>query len=206
MENIFSGLSLIIVIGAGVSLLMKYLHQPLMIGYILTGIIVGPAVFSVLDSPSSLSVFGDLGIALLLFIIGLGMSPRVVREVGRPSVIVSSIQMVLTGIIGWFALSALGLSQREALFVAIGLTVNSTIVALKLLSDKKELNRLYGKLTIGASLVEDIIAAILLLFVAASHEGQWLTAGPLISLAFKGILIGSLMYVVTRYILPRTQK
>ncbi len=206
MEDIFSGLALIIVIGTLVSLLMRHLRQPLMIGYILTGIIVGPAVFHVLNSPRSLTVFGDIGIALLLFIIGLGMNPRVVREVGRASVIVTTSQMIITATIGWFVLVALGLDQRAALFIAIGLTVNSTIVALKLLSDKKELSRLYGKLTIGASLAEDIIAAILLLFVASAHDGQWLTFGPLFDLLFKGILIGAVMYFVTHDLLPRAQK
>ena len=206
MENIFSGLSLIIVIGAAVSLFMRYIHQPLMIGYILTGILVGPAVFGVLESPRSLSVFGDLGIALLLFIIGLGMNPKVVKEVGKPSIVTTIAQMVITGTVGWFVLVALGLSDRDAAFVAIGLTINSTIVALKLLSDKKEQSRLYGKLTIGASLAEDILAAILLLFVASADNGQWLTLGPLLSLAFKGVLIGTGMYVITRYLLPRAQK
>lgn len=206
MENIFSDLSLIIVIGALVSLAMKYLRQPLMIGYILTGILVGPAVFHVLSSPRSLTVFGDIGIALLLFIIGLGMNPRIVKEVGRPSVIVTSSQMVTTAVISWFILISLGLSHREALFVSFGLTVNSTIVALKLLSDKRETGRLYGKLTIGASLAEDIIAAIALIFVASAHNGHWFTASTLLSLTLKGALIGAAMYIVTRQLLPAIQK
>ena len=206
MENIFSGLSLIIVIGAGVSLLMKYLHQPLMIGYILTGIIVGPAVFSVLDSPESLTVFGDIGIALLLFIIGLGMNPRVVHEVGRPATAVAVSQMIITATVGWLIMVALGLSHREALFVSFGLTINSTIVTLKLLSDKKETGRLYGKLAIGSLLAEDIIAATALLFVASAHGGQWFTFSTLIGLLFKGALIGSAMYFVTSRLLPRAQK
>lgn len=206
MENIFSGLSLIIAIGAIVSIFMRYIRQPLMIGYILTGIIVGPAAFAVLDSPRSLTVFGDIGIALLLFIIGLGMNPKVVGEVGRPSIITAVSHMSITGIIGWFAGVALGLSHREALFVAIGLTISSTIVALKLLSDKKEMGRLYGKLTIGISLVEDIIAAVLLIIVASTQEGQWLNAGPLLSLIFKGALVGIGMFVVSRVLLPKAQR
>ncbi len=206
MENIFSGLSLIIAIGAVVSIIMRWFRQPLMIGYILTGIIVGPAAFHVLDSPHALTVFGDIGITLLLFIIGLGMNPKVISEVGRPSVITALSHMSITGVIGWFASVSLGLSHREALFVAIGLTINSTIVALKLLSDRKETGRLYGKLTIGISLVEDIIAAILLIMVAASQDGQWLNAGPLLSLAFKGALVGAGMFFVGHVLLPKIQK
>src|SRR5438105_279242 len=107
MNNIFSGLSLIIAISAGLSILMRYVRQPLMIGYILTGIIVGPALFNIIDSPDKLTVFGDIGIALLLFIIGLGMNPRVIKEVGRPSVVVALSQITITTSLGWLVGSRL---------------------------------------------------------------------------------------------------
>ncbi|MBI5906822.1 cation:proton antiporter [Candidatus Saccharibacteria bacterium] len=206
MDNIFSGLSLIIVIGAVVSVFMRSIRQPLMIGYIITGIIVGPAVLHITKSPDTLTVFGEIGIALLLFIIGLGMNPKVAREVGRPSIITAFSHMAITGVAGWAVLVLLGLGHRAAIFVAIGLTINSTIVALKLLSDKKEQGRLHGKLTVGISLVEDIIAAILLLFVASAHDGQWLSFGPLVGLAFKVALVGVAMYLLNKEVLPRAQK
>ncbi len=206
MDNIFSGLSLIIAIGAAVALFMRAIGQPLMIGHILTGIIVGPALLHVIKSPDTLTVFGDIGIALLLFIIGLGMNPRVVREVGKPSTIVALSQITITTSIGWLVAVGLGLGHREALFLAFGLAITSTIVALKLLSDRKEQGRLYGKLTIGASLVEDVVAATALLLVASAQNGQWLTVGPLVSLAFKGLVIFSLMYIITAYVLPHGQK
>lgn len=206
MENIFSGLSLIIAIGAVVALVMRIIGQPLIIGHILTGIIVGPAVLQVLDSPQSLTVFGDIGIALLLFIIGLGMNPREVKEVGKPSIYTAVAEIVITTLVAWFALVAVGLTHKEALFIGFGLGVNSTIVALKLLGDRRELGRLYGKLTIGTSLAEDVIAAIALLFVASAHNGQWLSVGPFLTLTIKGLIVGVAMYVFTRYILPQLQK
>lgn len=206
MENIFSGLSLVIAIGAVVAVIMRVIGQPLIIGHILTGILVGPAVFHVLDSPRSLTVFGDIGIALLLFIIGLGMNPKEIREVGKPSVYTAMAEIGSTIVVAWFVMVALGLTHTEAFLVGIGLGINSTIVALKLLGDRRELGRLYGKLTIGTSLAEDVIAATALLFVASAHNGQWLSIGPLISLAFKGILVGGAMYLFTNYILPPLQK
>lgn len=206
MENIFSGLSLVIAIGAAVALFMRSIGQPLLIGHIITGIIVGPAVFHILANPSSLTVFGDIGITLLLFIVGLGMNPRVVRDVGKASAITAVSEIIIISLVGWVLLQALGLSSREAIFVSIGLSINSTIVALKLLGDKKELGRLYGKLTIGTSLVEDIIVAIALLFVVSASDGQWLSIGPLIGLIFKGTLVGLVMYLVSKEFLPRAQK
>ncbi|MBX4201834.1 cation:proton antiporter, partial [Candidatus Saccharibacteria bacterium] len=203
---VFTSLSLIIVIGALVSLFMRAIHQPLMIGYIFTGIIVGPALLHISKSPDTLTVFGSIGIALLLFIIGLGLNPKVAGEVGRPSLITTLSQMTITGVVGWLVLMALGLGKTAAAFVAIGLTINSTIVALKLISDKKEQGRLYGKLTVGISLVEDVVAAVLLIFIASAHDGHWLSVGPLIGLVFKAALVGVIMYVLSKRVLPKLHK
>lgn len=206
MENIFSGLALIIVIGALVAFIMRVIGQPLMIGHIITGILVGPALFRIADDPESLRIFADIGIALLLFIIGLGMNPRVVKEVGRASSVTAVVEIALISFAGWMAAVALGLPKREAVFLGIGLAINSTIVALKLLSDKKEQGRLYGKLTIGTSLVEDIFVAIALLFIAASQNGQLLSLVPFAKLVFLGALIGAGMYIFSTKILPKIQR
>jgi Kef-type K+ transport system membrane component KefB/voltage-gated potassium channel Kch len=206
MDNIFSGLSLIIAVGAAVALLMKSIGQPLLIGHIITGIIVGPVALNIIDNPHSLAVFGDIGIALLLFIIGLGMNPGVIKEVGKASAVTGLAEIIFVSLFGWIALQVLGLSSREAAFIGFGLGINSTIVALKLLGDKKELGRLYGKITIGTSLVEDVIAAVALLLVASASGGKWLSAGPLLSLVVKGTLVGIGMYLVSREVLPRIQK
>lgn len=206
MDSIFLGLSVIIAIAALVSLVMRSIGQPLLIGHIITGIIVGPVALNVLKNPNSLQIFGDIGIALLLFIIGLGMNPRVVKEVGRASFITALSEVGIVSIAGWLILRAFGLSSREAVFIGFGLGINSTIVALKLLGDKKELGRLYGKLTIGTSLVEDVIAAVALLLVASAKGGHWLSFGPLAGLTLKGILVGLAMYIVSKEVLPRLQK
>jgi len=206
MDDIFVDLSLIIAIGAVVSLLMHLARQPLMIGYILTGILVGPAVLQIIDSPESLTVFGQIGIALLLFIIGLGINPNVVKEVGRPAVITTILNIGVVGVVGWLIMSGLGLNSTAAFFVAIGLTINSTVVALKLLSDKKEQGRLYGKLTVGILLVEDIVAAVLILLVASSQNGQLLALGSLAGVIIKGTLVGVIMYLLGKVALPRIQR
>src|SRR5258706_15007310 len=101
MDNIFSGLSLIIAIGAVVALLMRIIGQPLIIGHIITGVIVGPAVLHVAKSVDTLHLFAEIGIALLLFIIGLGLNPRVVKEVGRTAAFVGGSQVAIITILGF---------------------------------------------------------------------------------------------------------
>src|SRR3954447_16757876 len=114
MDNVFTGLSLIIVVAAAVALIMRLIGQPQIIGYILTGIIVGPAVFQVTKSPDTLALFSDLGIALLLFIIGLGLNPQIVKEVSKTATYVGVIQVGVITALGFGLGKALGLASTPA--------------------------------------------------------------------------------------------
>lgn len=202
METVFSGLSLIIVIGAAVALIMRLIGQPLIIGYILTGIIVGPAALHLIKSPDTLALFSDLGIALLLFIIGLGLNPQMVREVGKTAAYVGVVQVSFITALGWLVGQAMGLSGTGAAFLGASLAFSSTIIILKMLSDKKEQSRLYGKIAISVSLVQDLFA-IALVVVTSAGNGQTVALGSSIGLAIKGALLALLIYWLTDQILPK---
>jgi Kef-type K+ transport system membrane component KefB len=202
MDTVFSGLSLIIVIGAAVALLMRALGQPLIIGHIITGIIVGPALLHVASSPSTLALFSDLGIALLLFIIGLGLNPQIVKEVSKTATYVGVIQVGIITALGWSIGTALGLSATSAAFLGFSLAISSTIIILKMLSDKHEQARLYGKIAISVSLVQDLIA-IALVVVTSAGSSKTLAIGSTISLALKGGILGLVIYWISDRLLPR---
>lgn len=206
MENVFSGLSLIIVIGAVVALIMRVIGQPLIIGHIITGVIVGPAVLHVAKSPDTLALFSELGIALLLFIIGLGLNPKVVKEVGKTATLAGFIQVGVITVLGWLVGQSFGLSNNESLFLGASLAFSSTIIVLKLLSDKKEQGRLYGKIAIGVLLVQDIIAIALVVLTSSAGTGNSLALGSLFGLAAKAAIIGWLIYIVSYRVLPRFGK
>src|ERR1700688_1836322 len=108
MDTVFAGLSLIIVVAAAVAFVMRLIGQPQIIGYILTGIIVGPAALHITKSPDTLALFSDLGIALLLFIIGLGLNPQALREVSRTATTVGVVQVGVITVLGWFVGTSLG--------------------------------------------------------------------------------------------------
>ena len=201
MDTVFSGLSLIIVIGAAVALLMRIIGQPLIIGHILTGIIVGPAVFHVTKSPDTLALFSDLGIALLLFIIGLGLNPQILREVSKTATYVGVIQVGVITALGFVLGKALGLATTPAAFLGFSLAVSSTIIILKMLGDKREQSRLYGKIAIGVSLVQDLIA-IALVVVTSAGNSKSLALGSTITLALKGAVLAFIIYWVSSQLLP----
>jgi len=205
-HSIFSELSLIIAIGAAMALAMRLIRQPLIIGHIITGIIVGPSVFGLVKSPETIEVFSSIGIALLLFIIGLGLNPRVIKEVGKVAGMAGLLQVIATALLGWSTGVLLGLTPTESIFLGIALSFSSTIIILKLLSDKKEQSRLYGKVTIGLLLIQDILAATALLFVTAQGTEEGFTFAQLLRLTTKGLLIALPLLFVGNVILPRLHK
>lgn len=200
--DIFTEISLVIVIATIISVLMRILKQPMLIGYILTGVIVGPAVFGVMQSDESLEVFSQFGIALLLFIVGLNLSPKVIREVGKVAVITGLGQVIFTSIIGYLISTLLGFDKVSSFYIAVALTFSSTIIILKLLSDKGDLDTLYGKISVGFLIVQDVLATIFLVIVSASALGNSFVDIS-IQLIWKSLLVGALLYVVIKFILPK---
>jgi len=207
MDNsVFSELSLIIAVGAGVALFMRLIRQPLIIGHIITGIIVGPSVFHLVRTPDTIETFASIGIALLLFIIGLGLNPKVISEVGKVAGLAGVAQVGLTALFGWSGSKLLGFSDTEALFIGVALSFSSTIIILKLLSDKKEQSRLYGKITVGILLVQDFLAAIALLVMTAKSGETGLSLSSLAQLSLKGFAIALPLFLISGFILPKMHK
>lgn len=209
-HHLFLELSLILAIGTSVSIIMKLLKQPLIIGHILTGLLVGPTVLDIVRtsgesisvSGESLAFFADMGIALLLFLVGLGLNPKVIKEVGKVAVLTGVGQVMFTTLAGFAIVSAItDISTTGSLYIAIGLAFSSTIIILKLLSDKKELTRLHGKIATGFLIIQDILATVALVFVSANTSGG-LDPVDLVLLIAKGFGLGLIVWLVVRLILP----
>ncbi|HTE57583.1 MAG TPA: cation:proton antiporter [Verrucomicrobiae bacterium] len=202
MHNVFNELSLIIAIGVAVSLFMRTIRQPLTIAYILTGVLVGPAAFDLISSPDTLEVFSSFGIALLLLIVGLGLNPRVIKEIGKIAAYIAIIKVLLVTAIGYILSGFLGFTTTESLYIGIALSFSSTIIILKLLTDKREQTRMYGKVAIGYLLIEDILATLILVGVSTSSGGE-VSMTAFIQLLLKSLLLISGLVLFRMLVLPR---
>jgi len=171
LESLFIQLSLIIVIAVIISVIMRMMKQPLIIGYILTGILVGPYFLHITGSEQAIATFSKFGITFLLFIIGLSLDPAKIKKVGLTSLSIGLGQIVFTSGIGFFIARALGFTVVPALYVAGALTFSSTIMIVKLLSDKDEMNTLHGRIMVGFLVVQDLVAALLLMVVPLIVNG-----------------------------------
>lgn len=209
MNAAFLEISIILAIALVIAAIMSALRQPLIIGHIITGLIAGPYVLNLLRHSEVLEIFSTIGITLLLFVVGLGLNPKVIREVGKVALITGVGQVVFTSSVGFFLIKLLGYGVVEAICIAIALTFSSTIIIVKLLTDKRELNQLYGKISIGFLLVQDVIAALALVaLVALSKKQSLMIAVPslLIKLGLAILAVWLLSKFVQRFALHQVAK
>ena len=179
---------------------MRKLRQPLIIGHIVAGILLGPSVFGLLKSAEVVELMGNFGVALLLFLVGLGLNPKVIKEVGKVSLLTGLGQVIFTVIAGLAVATLFGYELVPAVYIAVALTFSSTIIILKLLTDKREHNKLYGKISIGFLLVQDIVAVIALVVASASGKGD-LSPTKLLLLLSLGIIMLMLVFAFTRFVI-----
>lgn len=204
--DIFIEIGIILLITTFVSVVMKLLKQPLVVGYILSGVVVGPYFLGVLNSKDHIELFSKIGITILLFIVGLNLRPDIIRETGKVSLLTGIGQIVFTSILGYFIMILLGFDKITSLYGSVALTFSSTIIILKLLSDRGDLDKLYGKISIGFLLVQDLVATLLLVIVPflASLSVSNGSIGRVFLLMFlKGLSLSIILYFTSRRILPK---
>lgn len=203
--DVFAFLSLVIVLAVIVAALMRLLRQPLIIGYMLTGVLIGPSLLHLIPNNAPFATFSNIGIALLLFIIGLGLNAQVIRRLGKVVVYGALVQMLASTIIGYICAVALGLKPGTAFIVAVALAFSSTIIIIKIFTDKREQTRLYAQVSLGILLLQDIVASIALVFLSASQHGG-VSIGEVLWLIVKGSVLGILLVIVSTKILPKLDR
>ena len=201
-QSIFTQLTFVLVIAAVISLVMRLLRQPLIMGYILTGIIVGPSLLNIIQAKEAFAGFSEIGIMLLLFIIGMGLNPVVIKSLGRPVLVTAAAILLLVGSTGFAAGTLLGFSTSEAAIVGLALFFSSTIIILKVISDKRELSRLYAQIAVGVIVIDDVIATLALLAVATIASSGGLGVSDVALLAAKGIAVALGLYLISAKLLP----
>jgi Kef-type K+ transport system membrane component KefB len=207
ISNFFLTLGLIVIVATLMGLLAKKLKQPILLAYIFTGILLGASALNVIDQQNTnlqevITLFSEIGIAFLLYLVGLNLNPKILKEVGKAAFTIGLGQIAFTVIIGFFIANLLGFNFLEAIYIAIALTFSSTIIIVKILSDKNELNTLYGKLTIGVLIVQDFVAILALLFIGSLGSGLDVV-GAISSFLSSAIIFFALAGLIARYIMPK---
>ena len=160
-----------VVVAAVASLLAaRRVDLPPILAYIVAGLVLGP-VTGLLSVGASVHLLSELGVALLLFLVGLELSVDRLREVGRPAVVTGLVQMAATLGLGTALAAGLGFPAVEALFLGLALTFSSTVVVVKLLDRTGDMATRHGRLAVGVLLVQDVAVAVALTLVAGLGSG-----------------------------------
>jgi Kef-type K+ transport system membrane component KefB/Trk K+ transport system NAD-binding subunit len=198
--NLYAQVGILLGFATLISLLMRFLRQPLIIGHIITGFLAGRFALELFHATETLKLFSELGISFLLFSVGLTLNPKVLKEYGIVSMIAGFSQVGLTGTAGWFVCRLLGYDAITSLYVGIALAFSSTVIVMKLLSDKGDLDKLYVKLSIGSLIIQDLIA-IVLLFAIPFVTGAKGTGSDLLRTMLFGAFAMLGVYLFTQHIL-----
>lgn len=207
----FSEIALVVVIAAVFGFIAHYFKQPTLVGYLFAGVFLSVLIRSGYiseDLHNIINIFSRLGIAFLLFLVGLEMNWTSFRDVGKPALWTALGQIIFTFGIGLIILQALGMTLLPAIYVSIALTLSSTIIIVQLLSQKRDLQSLYGKIVIGFLLVQDFVAILSLIFLAGlarvgNDASLIYTLGIFTLSLIKGGILVILALILSKYVFPK---
>lgn len=195
----FSQISLLLVAAAVFGVVAKLLKQPLIVGYLFAGLTL--SVLGIVGDIEIFSGLGQVGVALLLFLVGLEMDLKDLPKVGRVALITGFGQIIFTFILGFVLSSLLGFSVLVSVYIAIALTFSSTIIIVKLLSEKKDLDSLYGKISVGFLLIQDFVAVLLLIFLSGLGKGD-IGIASFLFIGLKALVLLFAVWFLSKKILP----
>ncbi len=202
-NDTFTLTAAVLAMAAVVGFLATRAKQPLIVAFIAVGILVGPSALGWVRDTEPLELFAEIGIAVLLFLVGLKLDIQLVRTTGRVALITGLGQVLFTSLVGFGLSVALGMSPTVALYVAVALTFSSTIIIVKLLSDKREIEELHGRIALGFLIVQDIVVVLVMISLSSfggDREGSVAAQFGLVALQGAALLIG--MAIVMRWVLP----
>src|SRR5690606_36404641 len=191
-------------ISAAAGAVSIWLRQPVLIAYILVGIIVGPAVLGLVAAHDQIDLLAQVGVAVLLFVVGLKLDLQHIRHIGPEALATGLGQLAFTIVFGFALVLLLGKGPMEALYIAVALTFSSTIIIVKLLSDKREIDSLHGRIAVGFLIVQDLAVVLAMMTMSALRVGAEAGLAEVgLSLLWRIAVAAASMYLLMRYLLPR---
>jgi Kef-type K+ transport system membrane component KefB/Trk K+ transport system NAD-binding subunit len=203
INNIFLQISILLGITVSIAAIMRLLRQPIMIAYIIAGIVAGPLFFDLLEGTGqTFDAFAEFGVVLLLFVVGLSLNFNHIKKIGKVSLITGLAQAIFTATAGYAILRALHFSTTSAAYLAIAMTFSSTIIIVKLLNDKKTTESVYGRHVLGLMIVQDILAISVMMVITSLNGGVSL-GEFLLSTLVKMLTLAAVVFLLARFALPR---
>jgi Kef-type K+ transport system membrane component KefB len=201
----YNEIALLLFATSVIGLMALRLRQPIIVAYILIGILAGPSVLNWVGAHEPMELLAEIGVTILLFVVGLKLDIHLVRKLGAVALATGLGQLTFTIVIGFLIAVTLDMGWVRALYVAVALTFSSTIIIVKLLSDKREIDSLHGRIAMGFLIVQDI-AVVVAMMVIGTQAGGGSDAGWAMQLGEILLKVGGLALTVgllMRWVLPK---
>lgn len=185
------------------------LRQPLIVSFIAVGLLAGPSVLNIVQSNEQIELLSHLGIAVLLFLVGIKLDIKLIQSLGTVSLLTGLGQVAFTSIFGYLIGLALGLDHITSIYVAVALTFSSTIIIVKLLSDKREIDSLHGQIALGFLIVQDLVVvfAMIVLSAIGIGTGEDHGADSVFGVLAAGLALLALVILFVKYLAnPLTER
>jgi len=210
VQSPFAEIAALLVMAAAIGFFGIILRQPLIVSFIAVGLIAGPSALNVVQSDEQISLLSALGIAVLLFLVGIKLDVKLIRSLGAVSLLTGLGQVAFTSIFGYLIGLALGLGAVTSLYVAVALTFSSTIIIVKLLSDKREIDSLHGQIALGFLIVQDLVVVLAMIVLSAigiGAAGDGHGGGSVTTVLVSGVAMVAIVILFVRYVAdPLTER
>ncbi|MCO8144784.1 cation:proton antiporter [Rhodovulum tesquicola] len=210
LNSAFGEVASLLVMAAVIGFVGIILRQPLIVSFIAVGLIAGPSALDLVRSDEQINLLSQLGIALLLFLVGIKLDVKLIRSLGGVAVLTGLGQVAFTSIFGYLIGLALGLGHITSLYVAVALTFSSTIIIVKLLSDKREIDSLHGQIALGFLIVQDLVVVLAMIVLSAIGIGAAADGhggGSVVVVLSSGVAMVALVILFVRYVAnPLTER
>ncbi|WP_316395978.1 cation:proton antiporter [Bradyrhizobium sp. 33ap4] len=204
MHELIPDITLCILFAWGIGLLAHFSRQPLILAYLIAGFFIGPFGMGWVKSQESISVISELGLIFMLFMIGLEIDLKKIIRAGKVILFAGAGELIGGCLIGVAFFAAIGLAvgggKFDAIYLCVACALSSTVIIVKVLYEKRELDTLPGRITLGVLVLQDIFA-ILFLAVQPSLDNLQISV-VLLSIARVAVLVATAL-VLSRYVLPR---
>ncbi|MBN1183975.1 MAG: cation:proton antiporter [Bacteroidales bacterium] len=201
--SILADIVIIFALSTGVNLVFTRLKIPTVVGYLLTGILASPHLFALVSGEHEIEVLAEIGVALLLFTIGMEFSMKHLMRIRRMVFVGGFLQVFITAGIFYLVSKQFHLNWKASLFIGFLVALSSSALVLKLLQERSELSSNYGRSVLGILIFQDLLLVPLLLFSNILSDSSVDISRELILLSLKALLIIALVYVGNKWILPK---
>lgn len=197
-SQILFEIAVMIIIATVFAYIARLIRQPLIPAYIIAGIVIGPLALGIVRDTDFIRVMSNIGIMFLLFIVGLEMNLHKLKKIGLFAAVAGILQVALTFAVGYGIASAFGMSMINSVFLGMIAAFSSTMIVIKIISEREELDTLHGRILVGILVIQDIIVIMAMPFLSSLSSFSWIIV---VKMLIGTVILAAVAYLFDKFVM-----